>query len=223
NKPIFQAGPDERRCPSRKRPVTRMTAERGLSQGAGWLLSERAVVGRGAGARLRPAPRAVRPRRDQAGASGTEPDSGWSRERPPNLIRYRPPADGWVIPPLLTPAGPLVSSRAGMPSRGIAGTARNSVPVRIPCSWPIFSSSVSWATSATAWSCGVGALVAARLGTATAAAIAVAVPKTRAVRTGVMGSASAPSRYRRAGSPRGGFPWRGTGGGGGPRNGPPLP
>ena len=66
-------------------------------------------------------------------------------------------ADGWLTPPLLTPAGPLVSNSSGIPSRGIAGTVRNSVLVLMPCNWLIFSSSVIWATIPTARSCGVGA------------------------------------------------------------------
>src|SRR2546421_529120 len=85
-------------------------------------------------------------------------------------------AEGWLTPPVLTPAGPLVSNSFGTPSRGVAGTVRYSVLVWMPASWPIFSSSVIWATIDTARSCGVcAARVAAWACTATAAAIAVAV------------------------------------------------
>src|SRR2546423_11102831 len=48
-------------------------------------------------------------------------------------------ADGWLTPPLLTPAGPLVSHSSGIPSRGVAGTVRNSVLVLMPCNLLVFS------------------------------------------------------------------------------------
>src|SRR2546421_901375 len=89
-------------------------------------------------------------------------------------------AEGWVTPLVLTPAGPLVRPSCGMPRRGRAGITRYWVLVWMPCSWAIFSSSVSCATIARARSSGVTAgAVAACAFTVTAATVAAANPTNR--------------------------------------------
>src|SRR5438105_2158580 len=56
-------------------------------------------------------------------------------------------AGGWVgASPGPTPAGPLVMTSGGMPSRGTPGTRRRCCASRMPCSSEIFSSSVMAAT-----------------------------------------------------------------------------
>src|SRR6266508_2991230 len=70
--------------------------------------------------------RTLRPTESVSAPSMSPYASAWRRshDAASEMGAGRAVADGCVMPPVLTPAGPLVSNSFGMPRRGIAGTAK---------------------------------------------------------------------------------------------------